>query len=480
MKKISNISITLGLAGALAGAGILTSCGDDKILTTDFEEVRLVSDIEFKVSDILPLAVGQDSTLVFTVGPETADDLSIVFKSSDENVATVAPDGTISAVSLGQAIIPATPPIGFGAEASVIVEVIPEIIKATDIIITNTTDLGEDGVIYVTDEIQLAAEILPENHTYSNITWHSSDESIATVDENGLVKCLGAGKVDIIVLAHDKGTARGSIELEIKPYIAAESLTITPLSEPICITRGPVALNVQYQPAGATLGSVEWTSSDETIATVHRGVVTPVGFGTVTITGKCMESGATYETSVTVEPGWYIYDAQNQWTRWSPSNTSTQIESEVRGEKVWRLNFKNPGSAGKWRGDFKVDCSNANPFVMSLKNYPVFAVRMTKMNGGNSTLDCVFDGYGNAGNPNPKNGIDLGDGTQLLVYDLGAAKNYSGVDIANFRVFQVKLADIPYANVDPDKAYYEIYWLRTFKSAEDAEAFARAEVASGN
>lgn len=224
MKKISNISITLGLAGALAGAGILTSCGDDKILTTDFEEVRLVSDIEFKVSDILPLAVGQDSTLVFTVGPETADDLSIVFKSSDENVATVAPDGTISAVSLGQAIITATPPIGFGAEASVIVEVIPEIIKATDIIITNTTDLGEDGVIYVTDEIQLAAEILPENHTYSNITWHSSDEAIATVDENGLVKCLGAGKVDIIVLAHDKGQPAVQSSLRSNPTSRLKAL----------------------------------------------------------------------------------------------------------------------------------------------------------------------------------------------------------------------------------------------------------------
>ena len=43
-------------------------------------------------------------------------------------------------------------------------------------------------------------------------------------------------------------------------------------------------------------------------------------------------------------------------------------------------------------------------------------------------------------NPNPKNGIDLGDGTQLLIYNLGAAKNYAGVDQALFRIFQIKLA----------------------------------------
>ncbi|MDE7408037.1 MAG: DUF4979 domain-containing protein, partial [Muribaculaceae bacterium] len=97
-----------------------------------------------------------------------------------------------------------------------------------------------------------------------------------------------------------------------------------------------------------------------------------------------------------------------------------------------------------------------------------------------STLDCVFDGYGNAGNPNPKNGIDLGDGTQLLIYNLGAAKNYAGVDIASFRVFQIKLADIPYDNVDQSKPYYDVYWIRTFKSEDEAKAYAADDVAKGN
>ena len=116
---------------------------------------------------------------------------------------------------------------------------------------------------------------------------------------------------------------------------------------------------------------------------------------------------------------------------------------------------------------------------MRLKSYPVFAIRMTKLNGGNATGDIVELNKGGAGNPNPKNGIDLGDGTQLLIYNLGTRPAYEGMDQALFRVFQFKIADIPWANMTPATAYYDVYWARTFKSEDEAKAFAEAQVARG-
>ena len=178
---------------------------------------------------------------------------------------------------------------------------------------------------------------------------------------------------------------------------------------------------------------------------------------------------------ITVEPGFYHWDASNQWKGWVKSNNT---DTDYRDDKVWRVYFPD-AKGGKWRQDIKINCSNTNLFEMRLMSYPVLAVRMTKLNGGNSTLDCVFDGYGNAGNPNPKNGIDLGDGTQLLIYNLAAAKNYAGLDQALFRVFQIKMADIPNGNIDPSKAWYDIFWIRTFKSEDDAKAFANEQVARG-
>lgn len=466
-----------------AAAGLFSACDDDKQLTLNAPVSKPMKEIKFEVSDVLPLAVGMDSTLVYSYGPEDIDDTTVVFTSSDESVATVDQTGKITAISEGDAIIMARSFLGFKvyeAEASVQVHVIPELIKATDIILTNTTPVGEDGAIYVTDELQFAAEILPENHTYSNITWHSSDESIATVDQNGLVKCVGVGKVKIIVLAHDHGTARGEYELDIQAYIPVEGITVAPVSAPICITRGPITLDVTYSPADATLGSVEWTSSDETIATVRREVdrviVTPVGFGDVMITGKCISNGAEKSVTVRVEPGWYIWDAENQWSDWECTDKNAP---DVRGDKFWHVEFPNPTEKTGRNIRIKGLSNNGPFFLFKPKDYPVLAVRIKRPNGGVSKLDDAIAGGQTVKRTkelNPGNGIDLGDGTRLLVYNIGANYTPEVPDI-NFRIFQFKITD--YRGLTAETAFYDIYWIRTFKSEDEAKTFAKDQVARG-
>lgn len=458
------------------------SCSDDKDTTLNAPKVTLLEEITFDISDELPLPVGMDTVIAYTYGPAEADDPTVVFTSSDENVATVDADGRITGRSTGDAIIMARSIHPYkinNAEASVHVTVIPELIKVESIDIANTTPVGEDGKIYVTDEIQLAATVNPSDATYKRLVWSSADESLATVDQSGKVTCVGDGQATIYATATDRTGVRGEYTFTIDRYIGAQSITIKPMAEPMTLYYGPVALECVYDPTNATVGSVEWMSDNEEVATVRRGVVTPKGYGTCNIIATCAETGYQASVTVTVETGWCIWDAGNKWNGWKGADFNNHLTGDDRGDAVWRLFFKNPGEGKKWRGDFKIDCSNANPFVMSLANYPVLAVRMTKMNGGNATLDCVFDGYGNAGNPNPKNGIDLGDGTQLLIYNLGNANNYKGLDMLYFRIFQIKLADIPYENVDPAKAYYDIYWIRTFKTEDDAKAFANDQVAAG-
>lgn len=465
---------------ALFGLTALTlafgSCSDDKTLMTGEKPAKLLEEINFEVSDILPLGVGMDSTLVYTYGPLDADEPTVVFSSSNESVATVDQNGKIHAVAVGEAVIMAHSTMGFkvnNAEAAVTVRVIPEVIKATKINLVNSTAVGEEGKYFVTDEIQLVAEILPENHTYDHLIWSSSNDKVATVSQSGLVNCVGVGDVTIKALATDKSNVVGSIDIRVDEYIGAEDVAIAAVAEPVCLSMGDFSLDVAYTPANATMGSVEWTTDNAAVATVRRGIVTPVGFGTCNITATCVASGRSSSVTITVDPGWYIWDASNQWGRWIPANNGAASE---KGDRFWRLYFPETKEGGKWRRDFKVDCSNSNPLILSKNNYPVLAVRMTKMNGGNSTLDAVENDLGGAGNPNPKNGIDLGDGTQLLVYNLSS--KYGTTDILKFRVFQIKLADVPYANVDPAKAYYDIYWIRTFKSEDDARAFADSQVES--
>ncbi len=461
----------------LAGAAFV-ACDDEKELTLNAPESRLLENITFEVSDVLPLGVGMDSTLVFTVGPDDVEDKTVIFSSSDESVATVDQDGTIHALKVGECTISATSSLGFDvydAQAAVLVRVIPEVIKITNITLTNETGVNDDGNIYVTDEMQFAAHLTPENCTYTRLVWGTTNPQVATVSANGLVTAVGEGEAKIIAAATDHSGVKGEYPITVKKYIAAENVEIQPFDGSVCISDGAFSLKVTYNPTGATVGSVEWVSDDESVATVRRGVVTPVGFGTCNITATCTKTGASSTVQVSVEPGFYHWDASNQWQRWIKSNNTS---TETRGDKFWRVFFPS-NNGGKWRQDIKIDCNNKNLFEMRLASYPVIALRISGITGFNATLDCVFDGYGNAGNPKLTKGYALADGTQLLIYNLANAKNYAGLDQALFRVFQIKMADIPYANIDPAKAWYDVYWIRTFKTEDDAKAFGEAQVARG-
>ena len=454
---------------ALATAG-LTACDDEKQLTLNAEQGHMLEEITLHVSPTLPLAVGMDSTLTWTVGPENASNKNVIFSSDNEEVATVSPDGTIHAKDVGRAIITAYGEIGFpvfDAHATVIVNVIPEIIKATEIIVTNTTPAGEDGKIYVTDELQMAVEILPADHTYDRVVWGTTDPEVATVDENGLVTCRGMGDVTIYAAATDKSNVRGEITIHVNRMVDADRVEIAPLAESLCINQGSVELDVTYYPADATVGSVIWESDDEMVATVYRGVVTPRGFGTANITATCSATGEKATIQVTVENGLYIWNARNQWAGWICSSAEG---GEERGD-TWRV-VLNLDNKNKWRRDIKMDVNNNNMFTMASAR-PVLAIKCTIPKGGNNTWD-VRD----SGNPKDNNGFDLPDGTRLIMIDLTAKFGEWATNTHDFNLWQLKAADIPHDNVDPAKAYYDVYWIRTFRSADEAQAFATAEASN--
>lgn len=451
--------------GAVSGVAFV-SCDDDKLFTTDYEETYIPKEIILDVTPDLPLPVAMDTTISFTVnGPEQSDK-TVIFMSSDESVATVDQNGTIHGVSVGNATITCTLPVGFGPNATVNVTVVPELIKAQKIELTNTTALGEDGKIYETDELQLAAEIFPADHTYSRLDWFSSDNSIATVDNTGLVKCVGKGKAIISAIATDRSGVKGMWEVTIDEYIAVERIEIAELDGPIQLLGGPVALDVTYFPEAATKGSVDWETSDAAVATVHRGVITPTGFGNATITGTCAKTGQKVTVNVEIPNGWYVWDASNGFmginnaTSWISNNENPTIENGV-----WRVYLPDAGT-GKWRRDIKLNCSN-NDMLPIHSSMPVMALRCTFPRGGNNTWD-VRD----SGNPKCNDGVDLPDGTRLIYIDLTSKFTGWGAGFHDFNLFQLKVADIPNENVDKNAAYYDVYWARTFATLDEAKAFA--------
>ena len=94
--------------------------------------------------------------------------------------------------------------------SNVTVYAIFEQIKAESISVTPKQSSVEVGT-----DVQLTAKVLPEDTTDKSVTWSSSDESVATVDENGLVKTLATGSVVITATTNDGSDLSDSASIDV-------------------------------------------------------------------------------------------------------------------------------------------------------------------------------------------------------------------------------------------------------------------------
>ncbi len=214
----------------------------------------------------------ETAALTWTVLPDNANDKSVTFSSSDESIATVDENGVVSGLKAGEAVITAKAADG-GVEGSVKVKVIQ---KAEAV---NVTADGTD--IWVGKTKALTAEVLPEDTTDKAVTWESSDETVATVDANGVVTALKAGSCDIIAKSV-YGTAEGKITVRILQQITSVELSRT--EKPMKIGES-FTLTATVLPEDAFDRDVTWISSDDTVAEVDSdGKVTAKKLGSATIT----------------------------------------------------------------------------------------------------------------------------------------------------------------------------------------------------
>lgn len=144
----------------------------------------------------LEIDLGENSTLTATVMPYNAVDKSVIWESSDTDVATVA-NGVITAVGVGETTIKVTTVDG-GFTATCIVTVVDNSIHVTGVSFENDTESIEQN-----KTITLVPIIAPTNATNTNVTWESSDTDVATVNSNGVVTGVMPGEATITVTTED-------------------------------------------------------------------------------------------------------------------------------------------------------------------------------------------------------------------------------------------------------------------------------------
>ena len=243
------------------------------------------------------LLVGEELQLTATISPADATDKDVTWESSKKSVATVDANGLVKAVGEGEAKITVKTVDG-GKKASATITVIKPHVDVTGV----TLDKAE-AQLEVGQTIQLTATVAPADATNKEVEWKSSDEKVATVDANGLVKAIAVGDADITVTTKEGGktaSAKISVVEPEPPVVAVESVTLDITEQELKVGE-ELQLTATVKPDDATNKDVEWKSSDEKIATVDaNGLVKAIAKGEANITVTTKDGGKQASAKITV------------------------------------------------------------------------------------------------------------------------------------------------------------------------------------
>lgn len=229
------------------------------------------------------LIVESQIQLSATVFPENATDKTIVWSVEDENIATVDQNGLVTGVSVGKTTVYAT---ASGLTSKCELNVNP--ITVTDVFLNHSTvDLLLDG------NERLKATVYPPNATDKTIIWSVEDETIATVDQTGLVTALSLGATSVHATASSGVTAE--CEILVCP-VSPTSVELNIADIELKPTE-TVQLIATILPEDTTDKTIFWyvDPEEEEVATVDQnGLVTAKNVGFCVVTAlSCNNIGAT-------------------------------------------------------------------------------------------------------------------------------------------------------------------------------------------
>ena len=179
-------------------------------------------------------------------------------------------------------------------------QTVPAAVTTTGEIMTDFYVKADRSTVTVGDTVNVKAIIKPDSFSDKTVTWTSSDETIATVDESGVVTTHAVGTVKITGTSKVNADMTDFDIITVNP-IQVSKITITGYTKEYMLPNETVKLNATVEPDKAADKSLIWTSSDKTIATVDQdGNVTALKQGEVTIRVANETSGKYAEQKIKV------------------------------------------------------------------------------------------------------------------------------------------------------------------------------------
>ena len=276
------------------GTAIVTAKAGDKTATCTVIVMKTDIPVESITLDkyYLELTEGETGTITATVKPDNATDKTVTWSSSNPTKAAVDQNGKVTALAEGTVDI-----IAKAGDKTALCQVA---VRSSSVPVESVTLDKYSLDLSVGETTTLTATVKPDNATDKTVTWSSSNPSIATVDQAGMVSALAPGSATITVMAGDRWATCAVTVTE--GFVPVESVTLDKTSLELAVGEDATLVATVW-PANATNKFVSWTSDNTWIASVDQnGKVTAKWEGTAIIKAYAGDKSAS--CTLTVKPAY--------------------------------------------------------------------------------------------------------------------------------------------------------------------------------
>jgi len=218
--------------------------------------------------------------LISTITPYNATNQVLNYTSNNPRIADIDNKGIIVGSSIGNTDILVKTTDGSNLSITIPVTVLGNYIACKKL------DMNP-SIINILPEmtVKLVSKIFPSNATNRLLTYISYDPTIATVTNEGVVKGISYGNIDIVVMTSDGTNIVSIVSVNVlKYFIPITGIVISQISYKMSVNE-KLQLVSYVLPQTATFPEVKWSSSNNSIANVtQNGLVTAVKSGKVVIT----------------------------------------------------------------------------------------------------------------------------------------------------------------------------------------------------
>jgi uncharacterized protein YjdB len=232
--------------------------------------------------------VGKAIVITASIMPENATNRSVIWRSSNSNIASVDINGVVIGKAAGEATIIAETVDGkYTAVCKVVVNNVSQVVPVTGLSLDKTNITLEQGKVVI-----MGAQIKPSNATNKKITWESSNVNVASVDSNGIVTAKNTGWAWVTATASDggyKAYCSVTVNKYSDNYVAVNGIELDTVI--VQMSKGESeTLRATVLPAEATNKSLTWSTDNSSVVSVDsNGKITALNPGIAIITATSAE-----------------------------------------------------------------------------------------------------------------------------------------------------------------------------------------------